>query len=57
MCFWTDASSQNRLTDHRIGLTLYSLDRIVDGELGEVLAALREHDLDERLKAALDGKK
>ena len=48
---------QNRLTDHRIGLTLYSLDRIVNGELDEVFSALREHDLDERLKAALECKK
>ena len=44
---------QNRLTDHRIGLTLYSLDRIVNGELGDVLTALKEHDLNERLKKNL----
>ena len=44
---------QNRLTDHRIGLTLYSLDRIIDGDLGELLSALGAHDLDERLKQAL----
>ncbi|HMR73511.1 MAG TPA: peptide chain release factor 1 [Polyangiaceae bacterium] len=31
---------QNRLTDHRIGLTLYKLDRVVDGELDELLDAL-----------------
>lgn len=48
---------QNRLTDHRIALTLYSLDRIINGEIGEVLGALRAHDLDERLKAALEEKK
>jgi peptide chain release factor 1 len=44
---------QNRLTDHRIGLTLYSLDRIIDGDMGELLEALRNHDLDERLTRAL----
>ena len=34
---------QNRLTDHRIGLTLYQLDRIVEGELDGVLDALNTH--------------
>ena len=48
---------QNRLTDHRIGLTLYSLDRIVDGDLSELLEALRDNDLDERLKRALAKKR
>jgi len=39
---------QGRLTDHRIGLTLYSLDRIVEGELDAVIEALsREHQTDE----------
>ena len=41
------------MTDHRIGLTLYSLDRIIDGNLAELLEALRNNDLDERLKQAL----
>ncbi len=31
---------QNRLTDHRLGLTLYKLDRVVDGELDELVSAL-----------------
>ena len=44
---------QNRMTDHRIGLTIYSLDRIVDGDMGELLDALRAHDVGERVKAAL----
>ena len=47
---------QNRLTDHRIGLTLYSLDRIIDGDMGELLDALKNHDIDERLKLALKDK-
>lgn len=31
---------QNRVTDHRIGLTLNKLDRIMNGELGDIVAAL-----------------
>jgi peptide chain release factor 1 len=30
---------QNRLTDHRIGLTLYKLDRVMEGELDDVVSA------------------
>ena len=45
---------QNRMTDHRIDLTLYSLDRIVAGELGPLFDQLREHDLDERIRLALE---
>lgn len=43
---------QNRLTDHRINLTLYKLDSMVMGELGELIAALRAHDRKERLAQA-----
>ncbi len=32
---------QNRVTDHRIGLTLHSLDRVMNGDLAELLSALR----------------
>jgi peptide chain release factor 1 len=32
---------QGRLTDHRINLTLYKLQFIMDGDLGEVVTALR----------------
>jgi peptide chain release factor 1 len=42
---------QNRLTDHRIGLTLYKLDRIIEGELGELLDPLRAWFQAEALKA------
>jgi len=41
---------QNRITDHRIGLTLYNLDRVLDGDLGEMLKGLQAADLAERLK-------
>lgn len=40
---------QNRLTDHRINLTLYSLDRIINGELTELVDALSLADLNERV--------
>ncbi len=39
---------QGRLTDHRVDLTLYRLDAIVDGELDEVIGTLlREHQAEE----------
>ncbi|MDI3289412.1 peptide chain release factor 1 [Polyangium sp. 15x6] len=41
---------QNRVTDHRIGLTLHKLDRIMDGDLDELIAALRTHRQAELLK-------
>ena len=41
---------QGRMTDHRINLSLYSLDKIMTGDLGEVIAALKEHDKQQRLK-------
>ena len=44
---------QNRLTDHRINLTLYSLDRIMEGELETLLEPLLEQMQAERLKQAL----
>lgn len=44
---------QNRLTDHRVNLTLYSLDRVVQGEMDELLTALRDHDTELRLKEEL----
>lgn len=34
---------QNRLTDHRINLTIYALDRVIDGDLDEIISALRHH--------------
>lgn len=41
---------QGRLTDHRIGLTLYSLDKIVEGDLSPVTDALIAHNQAELLK-------
>ncbi|MFH1371322.1 MAG: peptide chain release factor 1 [Planctomycetota bacterium] len=41
---------QNRVTDHRINLSLYNLDRIIAGNMGELIGALREYDIQQRLK-------
>jgi peptide chain release factor 1 len=43
---------QNRVTDHRIGLTLYNLDLFLDGQLDGMIAALQASDLEQRLKDA-----
>jgi len=42
----------NRITDHRIGLTLYKLDRIMEGDIGEVFDALKVFAKDAQYKAA-----
>jgi peptide chain release factor 1 len=44
---------QNRVTDHRIGLTLHKLDRVIDGDLEELLQALGSWHQAERLKGDL----
>lgn len=41
---------QGRVTDHRIGLTLYKLEQVLDGELDEIIDALITHFQTERLK-------
>jgi len=43
---------QNRVTDHRINLTLYNLDKIIEGQLDEVIESLRVAENAEKLKAA-----
>jgi len=40
---------QNRLTDHRINLTLYKLDRLMEGELDELVQALRAEEKAKKL--------
>ena len=42
---------QNRVTDHRIELTLYNLPVVMDGELDDIIGPLMQHDLTERLAA------
>jgi len=44
--------AQNRVTDHRIGLTLYNLDRFIEGDIWEMIQALQTRDMEERLKDA-----
>ena len=42
---------QGRVTDHRIGLPLYKIDSVMDGDLDELIDALTASDQAERLKA------
>ena len=42
---------QDRVTDHRIGLTKHNLPAIIDGNIGDIVDALRAHDQAEALKA------
>src|SRR3989338_1991154 len=44
---------QSRVTDHRIGLTLHQLDQILDGNLDEIIMALRTHYQTEAIKETL----
>ncbi len=43
---------QNRVTDHRIGLTLYNLSNIIEGELDELIEQLKLADRTEKLQAS-----
>ena len=43
---------QGRVTDHRIGLTLYKIDSVMDGDLDELISALAAVDQAEKLKNA-----
>lgn len=45
---------QSRVTDHRIGLTLYNLPAIIDGKLDELIAALQVAENAEKLKAGMN---
>lgn len=44
--------SQNRVTDHRIDLTLYKLDHVLDGDLDEITGGLVKHFYQEKLAGA-----
>ena len=44
---------QNRVSDHRIGLTLHQLDAIMNGDIANILDALASHFQAERLKKEL----
>jgi peptide chain release factor 1 len=45
---------QNRVTDHRIGLTIQKLDQIIEGKLDEIIDALIVEDQSSKLEAASD---
>jgi len=43
---------QNRVTDHRIGLTLYNLSEVIDGKIDELIEQLKIADRAEKLRAS-----
>ncbi|MBQ7556200.1 peptide chain release factor 1 [bacterium] len=45
---------QNRVTDHRIGLTVHALGEIMDGDLDRLILPLIEHDTEEMLKESIN---
>jgi len=45
---------QNRLTDHRINLTLYNLEAIMHGDLDDIIEKLRVADNAEKMKGATE---
>ena len=45
---------QSRVTDHRIGLTLYKLDDILNGNIDEIIDALIAYDRAEKLKESME---
>lgn len=44
---------QNRVTDHRINLTLYNLDRVMEGELEEIITSLQREENADKMQAGL----
>ena len=46
---------QSRVTDHRIGLTLYSLDAILNGDLAGLIEPLKKNEVEELLKSQYTG--
>ncbi len=46
---------ENRVSDHRIGLTVYQLDLVMEGQIDEFVEALRTHYQTEKLKAEATG--
>lgn len=43
---------QNRVTDHRLGLTLYNLENIIDGELGKLIIGAKKIDFEKKMELA-----
>jgi peptide chain release factor 1 len=46
---------QNRVTDHRIGLTLYNLPQVMEGRIDDIIAALQRADFETKLAALTGG--
>jgi len=46
---------QNRVTDHRIGLTLYNLPQVMEGQIEPIIAALQKADFEEKLAELTGG--
>jgi peptide chain release factor 1 len=46
---------QNRVTDHRLNLSVYNLERVLGGDLDQFTGALVKKDREERLKGAASG--
>jgi peptide chain release factor 1 len=44
---------ENRVSDHRIGLTIHQLDLVMEGALDELVNALVTHDQSEKMKAEM----
>lgn len=44
---------QSRVTDHRINLTIYDLESVLDGELDKIILPLREQEMEQLLKSSL----
>jgi peptide chain release factor 1 len=44
---------QNRVTDHRIGLTLYNLDQIMEGDIEGIIEALLLYENTSKLEAGI----
>ena len=45
---------QNRVTEHRISLTVHNLAEVLNGELGAILEALAAHDQAEQLRQEIE---
>ena len=44
--------AENRITDHRIKLSVYNLDRFLEGDIGAMVEALQTSDIEQRLLEA-----
>jgi peptide chain release factor 1 len=42
---------QSRVTDHRIGLTLYSLENVLDGNMDDIIEPLKNYEIEQKLKS------